>query len=82
MLREHKVGVCCTFFGRFRGKPEDTILPNAEEENASESSSTTTEKYTTTTLAVPLSFDTRDFINSSCKEGYVLNANYECVMAF
>lgn len=76
--------MCCTFFGRFRGKPEDTILPNADEEaNATNAtSSTTTEKYTTTTLAVPLSFDSRDFINSSCMQGYVLNANYECVMAF
>lgn len=83
MLRERKVGVCCTFLGKFRGKPEDTIQPHADEDEESipESSSSSTEG-TTTTIAVPTSFDTRDFINSSCREGYVLNANYECVMAF
>lgn len=84
------MGVCCTFTGRFRGKPEETILPDekiaeGEEEtteSAISSSSSTEGSYSSTTLAVPVSFDTRDFINSSCREGYVLDANYECVKAF
>lgn len=79
MLRERRVGVCCTFTGRFRGKPEETILPEAKEEAEATTEST---DYSSTTIAVPLSFDTRDFINSSCREGYVLDANYNCVMAF
>lgn len=80
MLRDQQVGACCTFFGRFQGKPDETILPHTEEGNSTETS--TTEAYSTTTIAIPESFDSRDFINSSCKKGYVLNANYECVMEF
>lgn len=80
MFRNIRVGVCCTFTGRFQGQPEETILPEDTTESAVESG--TTESYSSTTIAVPLSFDTRDFINSSCREGYVLDANYDCVKAF
>lgn len=84
MFRDIRVGVCCTFTGRFHGQPEDTILPEAKEDTTESTveSGSTTESYSSTTIAVPLSFDTRDFINSSCREGYVLDANYDCVKAF
>lgn len=43
---------------------------------------TTSEGYSTTTVSIPESLDSRVFINSSCKEGYVLDANSNCVKEF
>lgn len=90
-LQGEEIGKCCTFLGsrfhRYHG-PLRVVLPSPPLEGAGESTeapvATTTETANDTiTTAVKLpDLSTRFFIDSACKKGYVLDANYECVPEF
>lgn len=78
ILRNKKVGICCSFVGRYLGRPDDSIQPDVTTTLPDDPDTT----EVTTEYVAKFTLDSRFFINSSCKEGYVLDSNYDCVEQF
>lgn len=92
-LQGENIGKCCTFMGKrfysfqgalvailpqeLLGAAESTEAPAATTTLAPEESTSQAE----TTPILP-KLGSRFFIDSACKKGYVLDANYECVPEF
>lgn len=92
-FRDKFIGKCCSFVGGAFFRLRSILKPHFKQEESNSTSvtgnynETTTEEVVTTTETAASESEVPDisvrlFINSSCREGYVLDSNYNCVEEF